>query len=55
MKKARRRMAEDEYRAVRDAIDGKLDENEPVSVSAPEAMRLLRGNFVEQLRIIMSP
>ncbi len=50
MKKARRRIATDEYRVIRDVLDGKYAANEPVPESAVETMRLLGENFVEYIR-----
>jgi 1-acyl-sn-glycerol-3-phosphate acyltransferase len=50
MKKAGRRIATDEYRVIRDVLDGKYAANESVPESATDALRLLGENFVEYLR-----
>jgi hypothetical protein len=50
MKKAGRRIATDEYRVIRDVIDGKYDAGESVPEPAVETMRLLGENFIEYIR-----
>jgi 1-acyl-sn-glycerol-3-phosphate acyltransferase len=50
MKKTRRRIGKEEYRVVRDIIDGKLDAAEALVGSAAETMRLLGENFIEFIR-----
>ncbi|MFH1079813.1 MAG: lysophospholipid acyltransferase family protein [Pseudomonadota bacterium] len=50
VKKARRRIGKDEYRIVRDVVDGKYDAIESVPVSAKETVRLLGDNFIEYIR-----
>jgi 1-acyl-sn-glycerol-3-phosphate acyltransferase len=49
-KKARRRIAKEEYRALRDVVDGKLEAGAPVPKPAADALRLLGENFVEHFR-----
>lgn len=49
-KKARRRIAKDEYRAVRDVVDGKIDAGASLPEPASDALQLLGENFVEHLR-----
>lgn len=50
MKKARRRIGKDEYRVVRDVIDGKIDADASIPESAADALRLLGENFFEYVR-----
>jgi 1-acyl-sn-glycerol-3-phosphate acyltransferase len=49
-KKARRRITKDEYRAVRDVVDGKIDAGASLPEPASDALQLLGENFVEHLR-----
>lgn len=49
-KKARRRIAKDEYRAVRDVVDGKIYAGSSLPEPASDALQLLGENFVEHLR-----
>jgi 1-acyl-sn-glycerol-3-phosphate acyltransferase len=50
MKKTRRRIATDEYRVIRDVVEGKYDANESVPESAVQTMWLLGENFTEYIR-----
>ena len=49
-KKARRRIAREEYRVVRDVVDGKYDTQESIPQAAMETLRVLGDNFVEFVR-----
>jgi 1-acyl-sn-glycerol-3-phosphate acyltransferase len=49
-KKAGRRIAKEEYRAVRDVVDGKIDADNALPEPATDALRLLGENFVVHLR-----
>lgn len=50
MKKLNRRIGKEEYRIVRDIIDGKRDAKEAIPASLKEEMRLLGDNFIEYIR-----
>lgn len=50
MKKTQRRLTKDEYRAVRDVVDGKYDAGASIPGPAADALRLLGDDFVEYLR-----
>jgi len=50
LKKARRRITQDEYRALRDVVDGKYDADASIPEPARDVLQLLGENFVEYLR-----
>ena len=49
-KRSGRRIAKEEYRAVRDIVDRKIDADNALPEPATDALRLLGENFVEHLR-----
>jgi len=49
-KKTQRRIGKDEYRAVKDLIDGKYEADASVPEAAAEALRLLGDNFVDYIK-----
>jgi 1-acyl-sn-glycerol-3-phosphate acyltransferase len=50
LKRFKRRIGKEEYRVVRDVIDGKRHLSEALKRLAPEAAAMLKENFVEQIR-----
>jgi 1-acyl-sn-glycerol-3-phosphate acyltransferase len=50
IKKTRRRITKDEYRALRDVIDGHYDADASIPGPTMDILRLLGDNFVEHLR-----
>lgn len=50
LKRFKRRIEKEEYRVVRDVIDGKRYLSEALKKLAPEAAAMLKENFVEQIR-----